>query len=124
VPINVDEVEWPSLTEALGCQLGTLPFTYLGLPLGTTRPSIQDHSPIRTRMERHLMGITKHLSYGGRLILVNFITFSLPTYCMCSLKLPVGLINQIDKYRKHVLWHEGDSNKKRWLSGILEVCLS
>jgi hypothetical protein len=40
VPINVVEEEWPSLIEALGCQLGSLPFTYLGLPLGTTRPSI------------------------------------------------------------------------------------
>jgi hypothetical protein len=31
---------------------------------------------------------------------------------MCSLKLPVELIDQIDKYRKHVLWHGGDPNKK------------
>jgi hypothetical protein len=33
---------------------------------------------------------------------------------MCSLKLPVELLEQIvDKYRKHVLWHGGDVNKKR-----------
>jgi hypothetical protein len=50
VPINVAEEEWTSLTYALGCQLGSLPFTYLGLPLGTTRPSIQDLAPILTRM--------------------------------------------------------------------------
>jgi hypothetical protein len=42
VPINVDGSKWQSLTGALGCQLVKLHFTYLGLPLGTTRPSIQE----------------------------------------------------------------------------------
>lgn len=68
VPINVEESRLQSLTNALGCQLGSLPFTYLGLPLGTTRPSVQDLSPILTRMEKHLMGISRHLSFVGRLI--------------------------------------------------------
>jgi hypothetical protein len=58
------------------------------------------------------MGISRHLSYGGRLILVNSVTSALPTYYMCSLKQSVELIDQIDKYRKHVLCHGGDPNKK------------
>jgi hypothetical protein len=123
VPINVAEEEWTSLTNALGCQLGSLPFTYLGLPLGTTRPSIQDLTPVLTRMERHVMGISRHLSYGGRLILVNSVTSALPTYYMCSLKLSVELIDQIDKYRKHVLWHGEIQTKKgvTWFPGNLLV---
>jgi hypothetical protein len=31
---------------------------------------------------------------------------------MCSLKLPVEILDQIDRYRKHVLWHGGDVSKK------------
>jgi hypothetical protein len=31
---------------------------------------------------------------------------------MCSLKLPVEIMEQIDKYRKHVFWHRGDVTKK------------
>jgi hypothetical protein len=87
VPINVAEEECPSLTDDLGCQLGSLPFTYLGLPLGTTRPFMQDLAPILTRMQRHLMGISRHLFCGCRLILVNSVTSALPTYYMCTLKL-------------------------------------
>lgn len=34
VPINVDESRWDELTSTLGCQLGTVPFTYLSLPFG------------------------------------------------------------------------------------------
>jgi hypothetical protein len=63
-------------------------------------------------MERHLMGITRHLSYNGRLILVNSIYSVVPTYYMCTLKLPADLLDQIDKYRKHVLRHGGDLTKK------------
>jgi hypothetical protein len=58
------------------------------------------------------MGITRHLSYGGRLILVNSIYSALPTYYMCTLKLLADLLEQIDKHRKHVLWHGGDLSKK------------
>jgi hypothetical protein len=50
-------------------------FTYLGLTLGTTRPYVQDFSPLICRIERRLCGISKMLSYQGRLILVNFVFF-------------------------------------------------
>jgi hypothetical protein len=40
LPINVDETETARLAAVFGCQVGTLPFTYLGLPAGTTKPRI------------------------------------------------------------------------------------
>jgi len=48
-----------------------MPFTYLGLPLGTTKPSVQDFCPLLNRIERRLSGFNRLLSYDGRLILVN-----------------------------------------------------
>lgn len=47
------------------------------------------------------MGLNKLLSYDGRLILVNSILSSLPTFYLCTLKIPPGVIEQVDKYRKH-----------------------
>ena len=38
VPINVSEGELHNLATTFGCSKGNLPFTYLGLPLGTERP--------------------------------------------------------------------------------------
>lgn len=112
VPINVDEGNINGLISTLGCQLGVIPFTYLGLPLGTTRPSVQEFMPIITRMEKHLMGISRHLTYAGRLILVNSVHSVIPTFYMCSLKLPIEVLDQVDNMRKHVLWHGGDLNRK------------
>jgi hypothetical protein len=42
IPINLSEEEASVLAEGFNCQLGSMPFTYLGLPMGTTKPSIKD----------------------------------------------------------------------------------
>jgi hypothetical protein len=59
-----------------------------------------------------MMGISKMLNYQGRLILVNSVISALPTFYMCSLKIPISILNQIDKYRKHSLWGKTNVNKK------------
>lgn len=88
VPINLSNDRALHLANTFGCQLGTMPFTYLGLPLGTTKPSIQEFSPLLTRIERRLSGISKFLPYDGRLIMVNSVLSALPNFYMCSLKIP------------------------------------
>lgn len=108
VPVNMSDARVSHLANTFGCKVGSMPFTYLGLPLGTTKPSLQEFSPLLTRIERRLTGISKFLSYHGRLILVNSVLSALPTFYMCSLKLPPQVIKQIDIYRKHCLWSNGD----------------
>lgn len=96
-----------------------MPFTYLGLPLGITRPSIQDFSPLLTNMAKRLNGISKFLSYHGRLIPVNSVFSALPTFFMCSLIIPPSFTKQIDRYRKHCLWSGGDINRRGTYLGYL-----
>ena len=35
---NVSDARIEQIAAILGCQVGSLPFTYLGLPMGTTKP--------------------------------------------------------------------------------------
>jgi hypothetical protein len=55
------------------------------------------------------MGLSKLLTYQGRLTLINMVLSALPayymcaTYYMCTLKIPINLFEQIDKYKKHNL---------------------
>jgi hypothetical protein len=88
VPINISEERTQYLAKIIGCSVTAMPFTYLGLPLGTTRPSVEDFLPFLQRIEKRLMSLNKMLSYQGRLILVNSILTALPTFYMCSLKIP------------------------------------
>lgn len=112
VPINISEARALHLARTFGCKVGSMPFTYLGLPLGTTKPSFQEFSPLLSKIEKRLTGISNLLSYHGRLILVNSVFSALPTFYMCSLKIPPQIIKQIDIYRKHCLWSKGDINRK------------
>jgi hypothetical protein len=67
IPINMTDSRLDHLARTLGCSKGTLPFTYLGLPLGTTKPKIIDFLPMVSKCERRLGGISNMLSQAGRL---------------------------------------------------------
>lgn len=112
VPINLSESKTIHLANTFGCAVGTMPFAYLGLPLGTTKPTLQEFSPMLKRIERRLTGISKFLAYHGRLALVNSVLSALPTFYMCTLQLPPQIIKQIDSYRKKCLWNGGEIHRK------------
>jgi len=42
VPINISEERFNILAQTFGCSKGTLPFTYLGLPLSLSKPTVAD----------------------------------------------------------------------------------
>ena len=52
------------------------------------------------------------LSQAGSLQMVNSVISSLPTYMMCSLEVPVAVLEYIDRARRHFLWRNSDSNAK------------
>ena len=112
VPINVSESRTIHLANTFGCAVGSMPFTYLGLPLGTTKPTLQEFSPMLTTIENRLSVVSKFLSYHGRQPLVNSVMTALPTFYMCTLQLPPQIVNQIDGYRKKCLWSGGEINRK------------
>jgi hypothetical protein len=113
VPINITEERHQSLANTFGCTTGSLPFTYLGLPLGTTKPTVQEFLPLVKKCERKILVTSNLLSQAGKLILVNSVKLSFPTFMMCSMKIPIIVIEQINKYRRHCLWRGSDINSKK-----------
>lgn len=110
LPINMTEDRLDHLARTFGCSKGSLPFVYLGLPLGLTKPRVQDFLPLVNKCERRLASVSTFLSQAGRLELTNAVFTALPTFYMCSLAIPKTVIKQIDKYRKHCLWRGSDVN--------------
>jgi mannosylglycoprotein endo-beta-mannosidase len=72
--------------------------------MGLTKPQVKDYAPLICRIERRMSAASLYLSLAGRLQLVNSVISSLPTYYMCTLKIPITVIEIIDKYRKNCLW--------------------
>lgn len=62
VPINIAMDKTNLLAQSFGCMVGSLPFTYLGLPLGMTKPNIEDFLPLVSRCERRLVSTSIFLS--------------------------------------------------------------
>ena len=67
IPLNLEEGEAIRLAAVLGYRIGQLPFTYLGSPLGTTRPRIVDLMPLVDTLERRLTASSCMLNQGSRL---------------------------------------------------------
>jgi hypothetical protein len=45
--------------------------------------------------------------------LINSVLSSMTTFYMCSIKIPIEFLNQINKYRRHCLWNGGDINENK-----------
>jgi len=94
MPLNLSTEKAHQLAGFFGCKLESLPFTYLGLPMGTTKPRVEHFGFIMNKVERRLTATSNSLSHAGRLELVNSVLSSLPTYAyaMCTLQLPISVI--------------------------------
>ncbi len=112
-PLNMSQDKAVLFSGILGCKIGSLPFTYLRLPLGTTRPRVVDFAPLVDRVERRLTASSMFLPQGGRLTLINSVMSSIPTYYMSSLQLPVTVIKAIDTARKKCLWRGNNPSSTR-----------
>ena len=107
------------LAEFLGCRIGSLPMTYLGMPLGAFHKSPTVWNPILEKIERKLAGWKKmYLSKGGRLTLLKSTLSSLPTYFLSLFTIPTHVANKIERLQRDLLW--GDS--KTHLVGWDKVC--
>jgi hypothetical protein len=104
VPINLTDEKTQHMAATFGCSIGSLPFTYLGLPTCITKPRVDDFLPLVTRCERRLVSTSLFLSQAGKLQMTNVVFTSLPTYYMCTFNLHVSVREQVDKFRKHCLW--------------------
>jgi hypothetical protein len=123
MPINVDDYQIHLLANIFGCSVGVLPFAYLGLPLGTTRPTVKDLTPIVDQIERRLNASSRFLDYGGRLQLVNSVLSSLPNHYLSSLKIHKTIIKIADRSRRHCLWaKEEESGSAQSLAAWSLVC--
>ena len=80
-----------------------MPFTYLGLPLGTTKPSIVDLAPLVCKTERRITATMLLMSHAGKLVLVNSLVISIAIFSMGTIKVPPKIVVQLDKIRRRCL---------------------
>jgi hypothetical protein len=112
VPLNMSPQKAQLLVDVMGCNIQGMHFTYLDLPMGTTKPKVDHFAPLMSRVERQLTSTCSLLTQARKLQLVNFVLSSLPTYSMCTVVVPVAVLEDVDKARRHAVWRKSDSNAK------------
>ena len=95
VPINPSADRCAKLADILLCKSEALPFTYLGLPMGTTKPRMEHFIGITKRIDMKLCGISSMLSYDGRLKVIKSILISIPMFAMRTIKMPRGFLDHM-----------------------------
>lgn len=112
VPINVPPEKCSQLAAAFGCKMESMPFTYLGLPMGTSRPKIDDLMPTICKIDRRLSGISNLLSYCSRIVVIKSVISAMPNHIMCALKVQYTHIDHMEKSMRTFLWHGKEIEKK------------
>ena len=90
--------------EIFGCEVGALPFKYLGIPIHYRKLLNREWKMIEDRFERKLASwIGNMLSYGDHLVLINSVLTSLPMFLLSFFELPKGVRKRLDVYRSRLL---------------------
>ena len=103
------------LADILGCQIGSLPMTYLGMPLGASHKSPTIWNPILEKIERKLAGWKKmYMSKGRRLTLLKSTLSSLPTYFLSLFTILSHVANKIERLQRDFLWRDSKTHLVGW----------
>ena len=84
------------IQQVSGFKLGSLPVRYLGVPLVTRMLSEKDYAPLfETISVRINCWAAKHLSYAGRIQLIQSFLFNIQNYWSRQFILPKSVLNKI-----------------------------
>jgi len=99
------------LAHFFGCGVEYLPCSYLDLPLGAPYKCKALWEPIVERFHKRLAEwISKPLSKGVRMTLLQSTLSSRPVYFMSLFTIQATVTNQLEKIMRDFLWSSSDSN--------------
>nr|GEX50686.1 RNA-directed DNA polymerase, eukaryota [Tanacetum cinerariifolium] len=94
------------------CKAGSLPFIYLGLPVGKSMSRFDDWDEVINRVNSRLSSWkSRLLSIGGRLTLAMSVLGALSLYYLSLFRAPVKVINELEKIRCRFFWGFKDDQK-------------
>ncbi|KAJ0837236.1 putative RNA-directed DNA polymerase [Helianthus annuus] len=115
--IGVNETEVNQFASIVQCQVGTLPFTHLGIPIDVNMKRAKYWKPVLDKFQSRLSKWkARFLSFAGRMTLVKAVLGSLPSYFLALFAAPKCVISKLEKIRRSFLWGKTDSGHKlRWV---------
>ena len=109
----------------LNCSLLSVPFSYLGIPMGANPRSSVTWDPIVKKCKRKLAKWKqKHLSFGGRVTLIKSALNSILIYFLSFFRITKKVVDNLVKLKRWFLWGGGLEQKKITCISWESACLS
>ncbi|MCH88363.1 LINE-1 reverse transcriptase like, partial [Trifolium medium] len=97
----------------LNCIKGGVPFKYLGLPVGANPRRLTTWAPLLESLRKKLNTWgNKHISLGGRLVLINSVLNSIPIFYLSFMKMPAQVLKKVIRIQREFLWGGVNGGKK------------
>ncbi|XP_074298711.1 uncharacterized protein LOC141629637 [Silene latifolia] len=102
---------------------GNFPFRYLGLPLNTTKNTIDKYGMLITKVHAAVQHWSSTLlSYAGKVQLLSSVVFGLENFWCSSGLLPKSIIKLIDQMCKNFFWGIEHSHRKLVPKSWKSIC--
>jgi hypothetical protein len=103
--VNIDDTFMEMACNFLNCIRGDFPFKYLGLPVGANPRRMSTWEPMAEKIRSKLNSWgNKHISFGGRLVLINSVLNSIPIFYLSFLKMPAQVRKKVIRIQRDFLW--------------------
>ncbi|OMO92976.1 reverse transcriptase [Corchorus capsularis] len=113
IGINANPDVIKQWADEVNCKVGSLPCSYLGLPLGARPNAVAIWKPVIERCQKKLATWkARHLSTAGRLVLIKSVFASCPVYFMSLFNLPCAVKMELEKLMRKFLWSGSDDKRK------------
>jgi hypothetical protein len=114
--INLEENFLRASSAFLHCGVESIPFCFLGTPVGANPRRKSTWAPIIDSMKQKLCKWNgRNLSIRGRVTLINSVLSSLPLYFFSFNKAPVCVIKELVSIQRNFLWGGGSNNHKKYV---------
>jgi hypothetical protein len=105
IGINVGDDFMIMGTDFLNCKRGATPFKYLGLPVGANPRKVATWEPLLKVIRGRLGSLgNKHISLGGRIVMINAVLSAIPVFFLSYMKMPLKVWREVVKIQRTFLW--------------------
>jgi len=110
---SISQSRLNQLVNLLGFNAGSLPFTYLGVPIFKGKPNSIFLQPLVDKIKQKLAAWKASLlSIAGRIQLVKSVIYSMLTHSITIYSWPISLLKDVEKCVRNFIW-SGDVNKRK-----------
>ncbi|XP_074314348.1 uncharacterized protein LOC141649561 [Silene latifolia] len=120
---NVPEQLKRDILQVSGYSEGSIPFTYLGMPIQTTRLKKHDCECLVDKICARINGYgARKFSYAGRLVIVKSVLNTLHSYWASLFVIPKGITKRIEAVCRNFLWDNSADYRRAPLVAWDSVC--